>query len=335
MTPEQIAAIVDKLPRGVVTDDDLEKFLKTHGKGLAQKSQQAIRDEFVKRRAKRLEQVATVFRRLEGKQVGLSSNPSSPVQGNPTDKNALSVTVTASDGNLGKELDGLRDLGRRLAGVEPTISVRDQWSYLGKKQSVKWPDNRSQTLKIAKIDDYPVQIVRTVTVAIAGANPTIAAAFGKQVTMNGSTTITVKAGGPVELAGRWTGTLSFATLRIDGGAGQQGCDLTGKVQGKATTLVLDIQGSSEAGTAILTAKPIQSIGQGSDTTARLNYRVAGGTFKAAGPMQQGTITLTGKVNGPVGGWSLAGSWSWAGAAGEGGSARGTGTWSVAAPKAKK
>lgn len=112
-------------------------------------------------------------------------------------------------------------------------------------------------------------------------------------------------------------------------------DLTEKVRGKPTSLTLDIQGSAEAGTAVLTASPIQGAGQGNNTTSRLNYRVANGVFRATGPMQQGTMTLTGKVQTSKDGTTLAGSWSWAGAAGQGGSARGSGSWSVAAPKARR
>lgn len=138
-----------------------------------------------------------------------------------------------------------------------------------------------------------------------------------------------------DVRGRWSGTLNIASLVVEGGPEEQGCDLTKQVKGKPSALTLVFQGAPEAGAASLTAKPIAGTGPGgADTTARLTYRVVGNSFKATGPMQGGTLTLIGKLKPSGGAWSLGGSWSWAGRSGEN-VARGSGTWSLAAPKGRK
>jgi hypothetical protein len=133
----------------------------------------------------------------------------------------------------------------------------------------------------------------------------------------------------VLMPGRWFGKLTMHTLVVDAGGGQQGCDLTGKVNGQSTQLTLDLQGSSESGVAVFTAKAMPGYGQkGGDSVANLNYRCSNGVFKASGPMRDGTVTLDGKLTAqPSGNRWLGGNWSWNGLVGEN-RARASGSWGV-------
>jgi len=334
--------IVPQLPKGMVNEEVLQRWVRDSptlaGYPVDGRLVQAVVREMRKVRQERLQHIGALMAGLAGKQVGLSCVPESPVTWLPGSKK-VDVVVTVSDDGMAQTRADLRDLVRRLTGVLPQVTVTDHWTFQDQTFTTDGGETSEHLFTFDKPETYVVQVARRVEISVKLpprhiCPPEVAAAVTQHAELKpGRIKIEVKpAEAPTEISGRWFGQMSVQTLIIEGGQGQQGCDLSSKLAGKAFSLTLDIQGPVAAGRAVMQAK--SPGGEGGDAVAQLEYQTTGTAFTARGAYQGGTMTLNGRFTADAEGWSLGGSWSWTGVAGQN-KGRANGGWSVAPPKAIK
>ncbi len=338
-------AVIDRLPKGILTVEQLERFLeKNKAPELTDEVVVEVKRRFTAAREGRIDRLHALSNLLLESPVVLTSNPSSPVFWHPDAKDAAVAFVSNEEGVEGT-LSSMRDLLRRLTGSAPKVRIWYYWKGADGKDLSGSPTYFSRiSVPIQEMKPLTVSVTRHVQITAEVPEDedaaTIEAVTERVHSKEGSLTVEVKPlEFPTEIAGRWTGTLVITDIPVlahfkDDGtlapppngkledALAEGCSIPPevfrkmkqeleKLKGKEMTLTVDLKPQNVlGGQATLAAAPPQGTTaiKGTKEPPTYPYRYANGTITIEGTKDKMTTVLRGTFIPATQGWTIRGTW---------------------------
>lgn len=187
----QAMEIVDRLPPGIISEADLDRFLEQNAATIDAVLRAAVRSAFLARRELRIKELQSLLKQLESTSLELRSDPTTPIIASP-DAASVSVKIKPVDEPVETTLAGLRNLARRLTGNTLKITVQDRWSGIDPVRQSDWPETREQTFEFTKSGNYTLELIRTITLEASSASAELTALLNRRTAIGGRIVLDLK-----------------------------------------------------------------------------------------------------------------------------------------------